>query len=47
MNVNYGLFPPLDAQAKRTPKRERNLRMSARALADLAPWVETVGAALP
>ncbi len=47
MNVNYGLFPPMDGQAKRTPKRERNLRMSARALADLTPWVETVGAVLP
>jgi methylenetetrahydrofolate--tRNA-(uracil-5-)-methyltransferase len=42
MNVNYGLFPAIPAQAGRTPKRERNLRMSARALADLAPWAKAV-----
>ncbi len=47
MNVNYGLFPPLADRTRRTPKRERNLRVSARALADLAPWASTVPASLP
>ncbi|MEE9278804.1 MAG: methylenetetrahydrofolate--tRNA-(uracil(54)-C(5))-methyltransferase (FADH(2)-oxidizing) TrmFO [Myxococcota bacterium] len=46
MNVNYGLFPPL-GQRGRTPKRERNLRMSARALEDLAPWAAAVGSGCP
>jgi methylenetetrahydrofolate--tRNA-(uracil-5-)-methyltransferase len=46
MNVNYGLFPAIPAQAGRPPKRERNLRMSTRALADLAPWAKAVGAAV-
>ncbi len=44
MNVNYGLFPPLADRTRRTPKRERNLRVSARALADLAPWAAEVEA---
>jgi len=36
MNVNYGLFPPLeDRRRKRT---ERRLAMAERALADLEPW---------
>ena len=47
MNVNYGLFPPLADRTPRTPKRERNLRVSARALADLAPWAADVEAPLP
>ena len=42
MNVNYGLFPPLAGGGRRVPKRERNERQSARALADLAPWAERV-----
>jgi len=43
MNVNFGLFPPLaDAKVKRS---ERHARMSARALADLAPWTAAIGAA--
>ena len=46
MNVNYGLFPPLADRTRRTPKRERNLRVSARALADLAPWAAGVEAPL-
>jgi methylenetetrahydrofolate--tRNA-(uracil-5-)-methyltransferase len=45
MNVNYGLFPPLESQGRRVPRRDRNLRMSARALADLEPWARAVGAA--
>lgn len=36
MNVNYGLFPPLeDRRRKRT---DRRLALAERALADLAPW---------
>jgi methylenetetrahydrofolate--tRNA-(uracil-5-)-methyltransferase len=42
MNVNYGLFPPLERGGRRIPKRDRNERLSARALVDLAPWAERV-----
>ena len=39
MNVNFGLFPPLEAAAgKRIKKKERRPAMSARALADLEAW---------
>jgi methylenetetrahydrofolate--tRNA-(uracil-5-)-methyltransferase len=38
MNINFGLFPPLDAKAKRA---ERKPAMATRALADLAGWLET------
>ena len=37
MNVNFGLFPPLEGRMK---KRERKPAMSARALADLDAWLE-------
>ncbi len=42
MNVNFGLFPPIGpgSDGKRLKKRERKPAMSARALADLAAWVE-------
>ncbi|MBL8658130.1 MAG: methylenetetrahydrofolate--tRNA-(uracil(54)-C(5))-methyltransferase (FADH(2)-oxidizing) TrmFO, partial [Rhodospirillales bacterium] len=44
MNVNFGLFPPLgdDAGAgrRRLRGRERKRAMSARALADLAGWLQ-------
>ena len=36
MNVNFGLFPPLEGRMK---KRERKPAMSARALADLDAWL--------
>jgi methylenetetrahydrofolate--tRNA-(uracil-5-)-methyltransferase len=41
MNVNFGLFPPLDAPAgKRGPRgRERKRAQSQRALADLDRWL--------
>ena len=41
MNVNFGLFPPLDAPAgKRSPRgRERKRAQSQRALADLDAWL--------
>jgi methylenetetrahydrofolate--tRNA-(uracil-5-)-methyltransferase len=42
MNVNYGLFPPLDAPPaaapRKLPKREKHERLARRALADLAAW---------
>jgi methylenetetrahydrofolate--tRNA-(uracil-5-)-methyltransferase len=44
MNVNFGLFPPLDGGGRRVPKRDRNARMSERALRDLEPWAEQVRA---
>jgi methylenetetrahydrofolate--tRNA-(uracil-5-)-methyltransferase len=44
MNVNYGLFPPLGALARRTPRREKNEQLAARALADLEPWRARLGA---
>mgnify|MGYP005816850967 CR=1 FL=1 len=46
MNINFGLFPPLDASASggRRLKAERGLArkksLSARALADLGAWLE-------
>jgi methylenetetrahydrofolate--tRNA-(uracil-5-)-methyltransferase len=40
MNINFGLFPPLEAAAgKRIKKKERRPAMSARALADLEAWL--------
>ena len=36
MNVNFGLFPPLEG---RVPKRERKPAVSARALRDLEAWL--------
>jgi methylenetetrahydrofolate--tRNA-(uracil-5-)-methyltransferase len=44
MNVNYGLFPPLEGGGRRVPKRDRNQRMSERALRDLEPYARAVGA---
>jgi len=42
MNVNFGLFPPLGPgrDRKRLKKRERKPALAARALADLATWIE-------
>jgi methylenetetrahydrofolate--tRNA-(uracil-5-)-methyltransferase len=45
MNVNFGLFSPLVGDAARAKRRERNARIAARALADLAPWTQAIGAA--
>jgi methylenetetrahydrofolate--tRNA-(uracil-5-)-methyltransferase len=46
MNVNWGLFPALAPApgARREKRPERNARLAARALADLAPWLAAVGA---
>ncbi|NIA67560.1 methylenetetrahydrofolate--tRNA-(uracil(54)-C(5))-methyltransferase (FADH(2)-oxidizing) TrmFO [Pelagibius litoralis] len=43
MNVNFGLFPPLTPPEgkRKVRKKERKPAMSARALADLAAWLET------
>jgi len=44
MNVNYGLFPPLEISAdperrsRKLPKREKNERLAARALRAFALW---------
>ena len=48
MNVNFGLFPPIAAEASRDSKRlkgaergiARKKALSARALADLGQWLE-------
>ncbi|MBI3128879.1 MAG: methylenetetrahydrofolate--tRNA-(uracil(54)-C(5))-methyltransferase (FADH(2)-oxidizing) TrmFO [Candidatus Tectomicrobia bacterium] len=37
MNVNFGLFPPLE---KRVPRKERKRHVIERALRDLKPWIE-------
>ncbi len=44
MNVNFGLFPPLEGEAARAPRRERNVRIADRALADLESWTRAVRA---
>ena len=46
MNVNFGLFPPLGDTPRKLRKREKNERMTARALAEFAPYVEAVSALL-
>jgi methylenetetrahydrofolate--tRNA-(uracil-5-)-methyltransferase len=42
MNVSWGLFPPLPAPPRRTPRHERHASLARRALEDLAPWAEAV-----
>jgi methylenetetrahydrofolate--tRNA-(uracil-5-)-methyltransferase len=43
MNVNFGLFPPLEGLPRKVSKREKYERHARRALEDLAPWAERVG----
>jgi methylenetetrahydrofolate--tRNA-(uracil-5-)-methyltransferase len=38
MNVNFGLFPPLEGAARRARKREKGEHMATRALAALEPY---------
>ncbi len=38
MNVNFGLFPPLEGEARRIRRRERAERLAARALERLTPY---------
>lgn len=40
MNVNYGLFPPLDGSRRK--RTERRLALAERSLADLGPWWQSV-----
>jgi methylenetetrahydrofolate--tRNA-(uracil-5-)-methyltransferase len=40
MNVNFGLFPPLDAAVK---KKQRKEAYTSRAKVDLATWLEQRG----
>jgi len=47
MNVNYGLFPPLEGAPRKPRKREKNERLAARALAALAGWAAVVAPAAP
>ena len=42
MNINFGLFPPLDGKIK---KRERKPAMAKRALADLEAWQKELASA--
>ena len=42
MNVNFGLFDLSQRPGRRVPKRERNLRLAERALAELESYRETV-----
>ena len=42
MNVNYGLFPPLEERKRK--RSDRRLAMAERALKDLAPWWQGVAA---
>jgi methylenetetrahydrofolate--tRNA-(uracil-5-)-methyltransferase len=44
MNVNYGLFPPLEG--KRRKRSERRLAMAERALTDIVPWWQKLSTAL-
>lgn len=40
MNVNYGLFPPLEG--RKMKRADRRLAMAERALRKLSPWLESV-----
>jgi methylenetetrahydrofolate--tRNA-(uracil-5-)-methyltransferase len=41
MNVNYGLFPPLEG--RKMKRADRRLAMAERALADLGEWWRSLG----
>jgi methylenetetrahydrofolate--tRNA-(uracil-5-)-methyltransferase len=47
MNVNYGLFPPLDGSRRRIRRRERNELLAARALEALEPFAERAASLVP
>ena len=42
MNVNYGLFPPLEGRKRK--RSDRRLAMAERALLELAPWWQRIAA---
>jgi methylenetetrahydrofolate--tRNA-(uracil-5-)-methyltransferase len=39
MNVNFGLFPPIDAKGGRRNRRDRYLGYTLRAKADWTSWL--------
>ena len=46
MNVNFGLFPPLEFEGKKPPKgKDRKRALAARAVTDLGGWLEAAPAA--
>jgi methylenetetrahydrofolate--tRNA-(uracil-5-)-methyltransferase len=45
MNVNYGLFPPLEGRHRK--RTDRRLAMAERALADLEPWRQDIDPDVP
>jgi methylenetetrahydrofolate--tRNA-(uracil-5-)-methyltransferase len=45
MNVNYGLFPPLEG--RKMKRADRRLAMAERALADLESWRQMLGQPVP
>jgi methylenetetrahydrofolate--tRNA-(uracil-5-)-methyltransferase len=45
MNVNYGLFPPLEGRHRK--RTDRRLAMAERALADLEPWRQMIDQPVP
>jgi methylenetetrahydrofolate--tRNA-(uracil-5-)-methyltransferase len=44
MNVNYGLFPPLEGAPRRATRREKNERLAERALARIDAYASRVRA---
>ncbi len=42
-NMTWAHVPPLDQPGRKLKKRARYEKMAERALADLAPWLETIG----
>ncbi len=38
MNVNFGLFPPLEGEPRRIRRREKSEKLAARALDALVPY---------
>ena len=39
MNVNFGLFPPVEDSGRRKDRGDRKRRITSRALADLDAWL--------
>ncbi len=47
MNVNFGLFPPIEAKGGRRGRKDRYLAYTDRAKADWTGWLAEQGAAVP
>lgn len=45
-NIVWSMFPPLQGAGRRLKKRDRHAAMARRALEDLEPWLDAVGARL-